>query len=170
MYINQSTAGKKLSYSAYTAVNSPRSYTSRPTNTSVLYCIKYEPTYYMNIYGLRTETVLFEGELVTGSVTLSDSIEKYDELLVRCGLKETDTHFSNHLVKPKEVIYALKYQFVFVCAGNGNNFADNTIYCQFTDTNTLLVDINANANNKFKISSIIGIKYGTTTERGNTNV
>lgn len=27
------------------------SYTSRPTNTSVLYCIKYEPTYYMNIEG-----------------------------------------------------------------------------------------------------------------------
>lgn len=24
-------------------------YTSRPTNTSILYCIKYEPTYYMNI-------------------------------------------------------------------------------------------------------------------------
>lgn len=24
-------------------------YTSRPTNTSVLYCIKYEPTYYMNV-------------------------------------------------------------------------------------------------------------------------
>lgn len=27
----------------------PSHYTSRPTNTSVLYCIKYEPTYYMNI-------------------------------------------------------------------------------------------------------------------------
>lgn len=45
--INSTTAGKKISYSSYTASGASQYYTSRPTNTSVLYCIKYEPTYFM---------------------------------------------------------------------------------------------------------------------------
>lgn len=36
--------------------NKAEDYTSRPTNTSVLYCIKYEPTYYMNV----TQTISLE--------------------------------------------------------------------------------------------------------------
>ena len=44
-------------------------YTSRPTNTSVLYCIKYEPTYYMNVYNTNyLQPVLYsEEEKVIGS-------------------------------------------------------------------------------------------------------
>ena len=43
-------------------------YTSRPTNTSVLYCIKYEPTYFMNY----TQTISLEE---------ADAIKKQNELL-----------------------------------------------------------------------------------------
>ena len=39
--------GAWLSNSSWTDI--PELYTSRPTNTSVLYCIKYEPTYYMTV-------------------------------------------------------------------------------------------------------------------------
>ena len=39
--------GTWLSNSSWTSI--PELYTSRPTNTSVLYCIKYEPTYYMTV-------------------------------------------------------------------------------------------------------------------------
>ena len=39
--------GTWVSNSSWT--NIPELYTSKPTNTSVLYCIKYEPTYYMNV-------------------------------------------------------------------------------------------------------------------------
>ena len=39
--------GTWLSNSSWTDI--PELYTSRPTNTSVLYCIKYEPTYYMTV-------------------------------------------------------------------------------------------------------------------------
>lgn len=46
--------GSKRGYSAkggtYADSSTPNYITARPTNTSVLYCIKYEPTYYMNVY------------------------------------------------------------------------------------------------------------------------
>lgn len=65
--------------------------TSRPTNTAVLYCIKYEPTYFMqNFYIGNEEVVLWEGEYsnaensntITTGIILSDSIENYDYLYV----------------------------------------------------------------------------------------
>jgi microcystin-dependent protein len=47
--VNSNTKGKKISYTNYTATGASQYYTSRPTNTSVLYCIKYEPTYYTTV-------------------------------------------------------------------------------------------------------------------------
>lgn len=41
-------------------------YTSRPTNTSVLYCIKYEPTYYMQLNTYLQPSIYSEDEKVTG--------------------------------------------------------------------------------------------------------
>ena len=51
--------------------NSPSFYTSRPTNTSVLYCIKYEPTYFMNTYNTNyMQTNMYsEEEKVVGCWT-----------------------------------------------------------------------------------------------------
>lgn len=42
---------KYTTVSSNTSSKYPTHYTSRPTNTSVLYCIKYEPTYYMQGLG-----------------------------------------------------------------------------------------------------------------------
>lgn len=53
---NDTTIGKKIGYTKYTSTGGQQYYTSRPTNTSVLYCIKYEPTYYMNV----TQTISLE--------------------------------------------------------------------------------------------------------------
>lgn len=47
--INVNTKGKKIEHAAYTSAATCQYYTSRPTNTSVLYCIKYEPTYYTTV-------------------------------------------------------------------------------------------------------------------------
>ena len=61
-------------------------YTSRPTNTSVLYCIKYEPTYYMNnTFAGFSKTTLFEGEANTAGTTydLNDSVKNYDIILLK---------------------------------------------------------------------------------------
>lgn len=58
-------------------------YTTRPTNTSVLYCIKAEPTYFINVIGttiedelLDTPTLLAKGN----DITLQNSITDYDEI------------------------------------------------------------------------------------------
>lgn len=62
-------------------------YTARPSNVAVLYCIKYEPTYFMSIQGLIEETTLWEGNIGTNSTTqvsrsinLIASVMEYDEI------------------------------------------------------------------------------------------
>ena len=40
-----------VSSTAVASTSYPKTITTRPTNTSVLYCIKYEPTYYMKVEG-----------------------------------------------------------------------------------------------------------------------
>lgn len=70
------------------------SLSSRPTNTAVLYCIKYEPTYYMqNYYNGNEEVVLYEGNTKVAcgttlssyggsNISLVDSIDNYDEIKI----------------------------------------------------------------------------------------
>nr|WP_024835396.1 phage tail protein [Clostridium sp. 12(A)] len=62
-------------------------YTARPTNIAVLYCIKYEPTYFMSIQGLIEDTILWEGLVgtngttqVSRSISLTTSVLEYDEI------------------------------------------------------------------------------------------
>lgn len=74
-------------------------FTSRPTNTSVLYCIKYEPTYCINVNGyIQKETILWDGSLMADcsydveketvdyTINLSDDIFNYEEIIIKyCG-------------------------------------------------------------------------------------
>ena len=97
--------------------------TSRPTNTSVLYCIKAEPTYFINVIGTTTETELLDSpktfqlptlsdltkislgngnatvhgiKLLTDTITLSDNIDNYDEIEITAyGLNETNNEKFN---------------------------------------------------------------------------
>ena len=67
-------------------------YTSRPTNTSVLYCIKYEPTYYMNVsqsYAGFSTVELFNGS--AKSVQLDSSIMDYSYIDVRVNFGGTSS-------------------------------------------------------------------------------
>ena len=60
--------------------------TTRPTNTSVLWCIKAEPTYFINVIGTTIEEELCDYAEISANglvdIELSDSIENYDELLI----------------------------------------------------------------------------------------
>lgn len=73
-------------------------YTSRPTNTSVMYCIKYEPTYYFEHNEIVTRIGRKEKNLLDSPVfvplkqwddrynylcDLNDSIENYDEIIIQ---------------------------------------------------------------------------------------
>ncbi len=138
-------------------------YTSRPTNTSVLYCIKYEPTYFMNIYGLRTEKVLFEGELVAGNVTLTDSVENYNKLEIKVCSSTTNNAKMSHVIDVNDIEYGLGADFCgsFLIT---DTTLGSVLYFHFNDTKTFTIDYNANGENNIKVYKIIGIKYGTTTE------
>ena len=82
-------------------------YSSRPTNTSVLYCIKYEPTYFMqNTYIGNEEVVLYEGNtkvecstsLVNPNidVVLADAINNYDEIKIYYGTYSSSSTITSH--------------------------------------------------------------------------
>ncbi len=73
--------------SGWGMTSSVTSFTAKPTNVAVLYCIKYEPTYFMSIQGLIEETVLWEGSVgtsnatqVSRSINLTASVLEYDEI------------------------------------------------------------------------------------------
>lgn len=89
--------------------------TTRPTNTSVLWCIKAEPTYFINVIGTTTETELLdtptEADLPIGSdltlainndITLNDKITNYDKIQVKVGLVD-GTNTSNRKTSIIEV-------------------------------------------------------------------
>lgn len=61
------------------------SYTSRPTNTSVLYCIKYEPTYYMQVQNTNylQPSLYSEEEQIIGSWINGKPI--YEKTFINCG-------------------------------------------------------------------------------------
>lgn len=68
-------------------------YTTRPTNTSVLYCIKYEPTYFMNVtqsYAGFNTIELFNGNAT--EVQLDESISQYSYLDVEVFIGDKDSN------------------------------------------------------------------------------
>lgn len=77
-----SISGNTSKY-AYSQI--PAKYTSRPTNTSVLYCIKYEPTYFIQKNIAFNKIELFNGS--ASSVQLDNSIHKYSwiDVEIWCG-------------------------------------------------------------------------------------
>lgn len=108
-------------------------YTARPTNMAVLYCIKYEPTYYaVNQYGGFETEVLFNGSINTanGTITLSDNYTNYDFLLIECQIATK----REMLINTNSIASGTYYGF--------NNFWDASNYAsanfRFPATNQLL--------------------------------
>lgn len=66
-YFSQSDSnGETTSYENWNYSTMPSHYTTRPTNTSVMYCIKYEPTYYFHH---TTNTTVHETKNITENIT-----------------------------------------------------------------------------------------------------
>lgn len=138
-------------------------YTSRPTNTAVLYCIKYEPTYYMNVFGLREEVVLWEGTLITGNATLSDSIQNYDYLeIMGCYKDDTNTYKNIQQYPTREITKYIENELIFTCNGISSTYKNVNVFFHFSSDTNIVID--ANGNNTIKIYKIVGIKYRTTAE------
>ena len=62
-----STKGFRTSLNTWNGATNQSHYTSRPTNTSVLYCIKYEPTYFMK-YTYSADSVNYTDEEIQEAV------------------------------------------------------------------------------------------------------
>ena len=129
----------------------------RPTNTSVLYCIKYEPTYYMNVFGLREETVLFEGEITkNGTYELTDSVDNYDSVILI-----EDTSESN-LLKEVLINQGMYSTNLGMASGNSTKWY---IYGTINFNNNIAtVERLGSGGYTYKLCKIIGIKYRNTTE------
>lgn len=81
-YFGESKTGRTVSTSS--GGNSAPYYSSRPTNTSVLYCIKYEPTYFMQTTGaMMNSTILYDQTIMAvGNYILKDDANNYDVIIV----------------------------------------------------------------------------------------
>ena len=114
---------KDVNYGNNNTRNNQTGFTSRPTNTSVLYCIKAEPTYFINVIGTTIETELLDSpktfqlpaladltkvdlgnnfkiihgiKKLTDTIELTDTIDNYDELEITAfGLNDTNNEKFN---------------------------------------------------------------------------
>lgn len=132
--------------------------TIKPTNTSVLYCIKAEPTYFINVIGTTTETELLDtaenisiptnSDLVTvlnQDVQLSDEITNFDKIKIKIGL-DTGTGTSNRDTREidvSDISYTSAIgddaytMFMTVVAGSGIHTVN--ILFSFKDSQTLTI-------------------------------
>ena len=156
-------------------------YTSRPTNTSVLYCIKYEPTYYMNIntsiIDIQEENLLENSIIITLSSTseksvnitynLLKSIKEFDEIEFRYCFAYTSKQYIipyTYRVKSSLINYdSTSYgdsNSVHLTLTNREGLSIG-IFGYFIDLDKFYIDSCKTSYakwNKFKID-IIGIKY-----------
>lgn len=122
-------------WKTFTNGSMPTHIALRPTNTSVLYCIKYEPTYFMKYVNEKASfdsTVLFDGDAnAVGNYTMVDDISKYEYLLV-----ETSSGHSNHGFAPTEYSDAAKSTTLIKVSDihiglNPNNGSDQFVKTQY---------------------------------------
>lgn len=149
------------------------SYTTRPTNVAVLFCIKYENTYYVNVTNNNTykETVLYDGFASSGTIQLSDSVKNYDYIDIygctggspknslggyaqktRVRVDEIDT-FRSYCSEGGQVAYVIS------CFLTTSWYYFIKIQCFDTDTSLLINSIDATNWGTCGVYKVIGIKY-----------
>ncbi|GLB26619.1 hypothetical protein LXJ15735_28600 [Lacrimispora xylanolytica] len=144
-----------------------RSFTSRPTNTAVLYCIKYEPTYFMNLSGILENVTLWEGSIGTTGTTnvndfinLSDQFTNYDSLGIyfeyRNTVLKTRPQYREVPISQLQGIINSSLTAIslsFTWNGTSNDYTD----IQKTSTTTRL-DL---SHSQSFLTKVVGIKYKT---------
>lgn len=166
--------------------------TTRPTNTSVLWCIKAEPTYFINVIGTTTETELLdtptEADLPIGSdltlainndITLNDKITNYDKIQVKVGLVD-GTNTSNRktsIIEVDDISYSSAigpnvYSYgISVPAPTGLHVAN--LFYSFKDDETITLIrsgyycTGTKSWQKVKLLSVKGIKTTSVVQGGN---
>ena len=136
-------------------------YTSRPTNVAVLYCIKYEPTYFMNLEsdGYEPVTLLEPGDRHTGNTDykLAHSIDEFDYLEV---IYATTSILSNINTGTRSIIISKNkfYTNAFTCSLSGFSLF---FVLKFKDSNTVHIETISNTGGVITLYEIIGYKRKT---------
>ena len=139
-------------------------YTTRPTNVAVLFCIKYENTYYANITNINTrkETVLYDEKITLSSkqnltYTLKESITNFDKIKIIGNLKaliqrEFDVNDLLNKAVNCEFTHFYSTSYYVSCP------------CGFSDENTFIIynpySVGWSLEDMY-IYKIIGIKYNS---------
>ena len=93
-------------------------YTSRPTNTSVLYCIKYEPTYFIkygtgNLTEKHVDSIAFDGGTTTFDLPYDNT--KYDIYINGLYMTEGIDYTINKESNPNQIIFKNVYDERDIC-------------------------------------------------------
>ena len=117
------------------------------SDVNVLWCIKYEPTFFMNYnpqYMGFDETILFDGEAnAVGEYTLNDTIEDYNYLEVISNLTTTSGLNNIHNIISKIYVKDIEYGKTNQFLGNFSSTIDRQIIFYFNDE----THFNINRNN-----------------------
>lgn len=151
-------SGSKSTAAGHANINT--TYTSRPRNTAVLFCIKYEPTYFMNLTGIRIQETLWEGNVSNAStLVLSDNYDDYDEIIfvgvVNSGFptgKATRTFYTSDIT---DVVNDI---FITV-------FDDRYIGGHFTPGENIFTIDSVSGSALPALTKIYGVKYSTVQNR-----
>ena len=159
-------------------------YESRPTNVAVLYCIKYEPTYFMNVRGLLEEKVLWSGSSIfkcvnnaynniNTDISLIDSILNYDEVrFAYSWYRSTDKQTQNHeqkvfivkdIVLNKSILLNIVSSFNMICELSfitGNLIRVSRTYSK---------DLNQTSGDSIELTNVTCVKYKTEQSQGGGN-
>lgn len=155
-------------------------YYSRPTNINVLWCIKYEPTYFMNYYptyGYMDKKILLNNIAtdVDKIYTLEDSINKYDMLIVegKIIMNSTTVRKTSIMIVTDDIEYNdVDNRYIISVSnvtGSSSSSSGWQIQFIFRDERTFIIKyVNSNgysSSNILGISKITGIR--TTKEKVN---
>lgn len=160
----------------------PGEYTSRPTNTSILYCIKYEPTYYMTVgeYTVQGFEDYSEEEKIVGRWIDGKPIYQKTIIYNKSDFGSGGEHSLLHnIVNVDKIWYDLSQSHVYAIVNNGlevwtmSNNNGGTAY-NFTgvwaNTTTLSVYIGSHLFNRTQSynSIVITVRYTKTTDAENS--
>ena len=160
-------------------VDIPQYYTSRPTNTAVMFCIKCEPTYYMSFVGnsiqvsiMNSDPIIMTAPTSTSnkniSVSLKESITEFDyiEFSTTCIQTNDDVQTIRQRIKVSDVVYNENNDSSFITGrcylyNESHNNMKIGIAGWFTDNNNFYIYNTYSSSstwNKIRLNDIIGIK------------
>lgn len=164
--------GRSITTTANYSGDGYRTYTSRPTNTSVLYCIKYEPTYYMqniyngNVYSTDEQIV---GKWINGKPLYQKSFEfgtiKGESITVLGQIDDMELGFvdggGSYYINTNTNFAAVNTAFMLNASGRGVDKATYTSYVVVQNDGKIVWYIGSDV---AASSGVCTVKYTKTTD------